>query len=254
MMVRCDGKVIFITGGSSGIGKESAAWLVREGAKVVLADINEAAGKEAASAFGASAIFLKHDVTSESDWPANLEAARQHFGRLDIVVNCAGVVVTGNPVDMPLNDWKRVFTINVDGSFLCGKHAIPLLAAHGGGQVIQFCSIASYSASPGLVGYCASKAAVRSLFRSQAKYCKEAGNGVRVNAVFPGPILTPMTNNVLDGAMGAGAHTQFTPGQVSPFGVLGAASDIAAGVLFLASDESRYANGTELVLDGGTTL
>lgn len=252
-MGRCEGKVVFITGGASGIGKESAAWLVREGARVVLADINEAQGQAIAASFGDKAIFLKHDVTVENDWPRNLAAARDHFGRLDVVVNCAGVVVTGG-FDMPLENWKRVFNINVDGSFLCGKHAIPLLAEQGGGQVIQFCSIASFSASPGLIGYCASKAAVRSLFRSQAKYCKEAGNGVRVNAVFPGPILTPMTNNVLDGAMGAGAHEQFKPGQVSPFGVLGAAEDIAAGVLFLVSDESRYANGTELVLDGGTML
>lgn len=253
-MGRCDGKIIYITGGSSGIGRESAAWLVREGAKVALADINEAAGKEAAAPFGDKAIFLKHDVTREADWAAGLEAARKHFGKLDMVVNCAGVVVTGNPVDMSLDDWNRVFRINVDGSFLAGKHAIPVLAANGGGQLIQFCSIASYSASPALVGYCASKAAVRSLMRSQAKYCKEAGNGVRVNGIFPGPILTPMTNNVLDGAMGQGAHTQFKPGQVSPFGVLGAAEDIAAGVMFLASPESKYANGTELVLDGGTTL
>lgn len=253
-MGRCDGKVIYITGGSSGIGRESAAWLVREGAKVVLADINEAAGKEAAGPFGDSAIFVRHDVTKEADWAAGLDAAHRHFGRLDMVVNCAGVVVTGNPVDMSLDDWNRVFRINVDGSFLAGKHAIPALAANGGGQLIQFCSIASYSASPALVGYCASKAAVRSLMRSQAKYCKEQQNGVRVNGIFPGPILTPMTNNVLDGAMGQGAHTQFKPGQVSPFGVLGAAEDIAAGVMFLASPESKYANGTELVLDGGTTL
>jgi 3(or 17)beta-hydroxysteroid dehydrogenase len=253
-MGRCEGKVVYITGGASGIGKESAAWLVREGAKVVLADINEAAVKAAAEPYGDKARCLKHDVTSEADWPANLEAARKHFGKIDVVVNCAGVVVPGNPVDMPLDDWRRVFTINVDGSFLCGKHAIPMLAAQGGGQVIQFCSIASYSASPGLIGYCASKAAVRSLFRSQAKYCKDEQNGVRVNGIFPGPILTPMTNNVLDGAMGEGAHEQFKPGQVSPFGVLGAAEDIAAGVLFLVSDEAKYANGTELMLDGGTTL
>jgi 3(or 17)beta-hydroxysteroid dehydrogenase len=253
-MGRCEGKIVYITGGSSGIGKESAAWLIREGARVALADINEAAGKAVAAQFGDKAIFLKHDVTSETDWAENLEKARAHFGKLDIIVNCAGVVVTGGPVDMPLENWNRVFRINVDGSFLAGKYGIPALAQQGGGQIIQFCSIASYSASPGLIGYCASKAAVRSLYKSQAKYCKEQQNGVRVNGIFPGPILTPMTNNVLDGAMGAGAHEQFKPGQVSPFGVLGAAEDIAAGVLFLASDESRYANGTELMLDGGTTL
>ncbi|MBI1181957.1 MAG: SDR family oxidoreductase [Alphaproteobacteria bacterium] len=253
-MGRCEGKVVYITGGASGIGKESAAWLVREGARVALADINEAAVKAVAEPYGDKAICLRHDVTNEADWPANLEAARSHFGKLDVVVNCAGIVVPGNPVEMTLEQWRRVFTVNVDGSFLCGKHAIPVLAAQGGGQIIQFCSIASYSAASGLIGYCASKAAVRSLYKSQAKYCKEQANGVRVNGVFPGPILTPMTNNVLDGAMGAGAHEQFKPGQASPFGVLGAAEDIAAGVLFLVSDESKYANGTELMLDGGTTL
>lgn len=253
-MGRVEGKVVFITGGASGLGRASAEWLVREGAKVALADLNAELGQEVADALGDAALFISHNVSDEDGWQGSLETARDHFGRLDVVVNCAGIVLPGSPVDTKLEDWRRMFTVNVDGTFLGCKYAIPILADQGGGQIINFASVASFTPSGAVYGYCASKAAVKMLSRSVALYCKEQGNNIRCNTVMPGPILTPMTNAVLDGALGQGAHRDFTPGQVSPFGVLGEANDIAGAVVYLISDDAKYANGMEMVVDGGTTL
>jgi 3(or 17)beta-hydroxysteroid dehydrogenase len=247
------GKVVFITGGASGIGRECAQRFLQCGAKAVVADLNPE-GETVLSGFDRNGLFLQHDVASEESWTRNLAATVEAFGSLDVLINSAGIVIPGTPVNTSVNDWRRMFEVNVDGTFLGCKHAIPLLSEGRGGVIINLGSIGSFTPSGAVFGYGVTKAAVKLLSRSVASYCRKEGLNVRCNTVFPGPILTPMTNAVLDRTLGEGSHKQFHAGETSPFGTLGDAADIAEGILYLASDGARYANGAELVLDGGTTL
>jgi len=249
-------KVVLITGGASGIGLDAADRFLKGGAKVAIADLKEpdadfsGTSTETSDAY----LFLQHDVGNERNWQKNLAKVVDHFGSLDVLVNSAGITIPGSPVDTPLEDWHKMFRVNVDGTFLGCKHAIPHLSEGQGGVIINLASVASFTPTSSVFGYGVTKAAIKMLSQSVAMYCRDKGNKVRCNTVLPGPILTPMTNDVLDVALGEGAHKKFSPGESSPFGVLGSAADIAKGILFLASDETGYANGTELMLDGGTTL
>jgi NAD(P)-dependent dehydrogenase (short-subunit alcohol dehydrogenase family) len=262
-MARLDDKVAIVTGGASGIGAACSRTLAREGATVVLTDIDATGGDGVAAAIkdsGGEAVFLSQDVTSEARWVEVAAEIGHRFGRLDIVVANAGIGIGAQSiVEVTLDDWRRLMAINLDGVFLTVKHCLPLMRRAGnGGSIIMMSSIAGLRGSPTLAGYSASKGAVRLFAKSIAMECAGFGDGIRVNSVHPGIIATPIWEKIpAPVAPGGGGNATVDPREygrlVVPLGVAGEAEDIADGVLFLASEQSRHMTGAELVIDGGMT-
>jgi 3(or 17)beta-hydroxysteroid dehydrogenase len=255
-MGRVQGKVALVTGAALGIGKAAAELLAREGAKVVLSDVLDAEGQAAASAIvegGGEAIYLHHDVAEEAHWERVIAATVDRFGRLDVLVNNAGVGWGGPPEDEPLARWRKLMSINLDGVFLGVKHAIRAMKVAGrGGSIINLSSIEGIVGDPNLGAYNASKGGVRLYTKSTALYCAKAGLRIRVNSIHPGYIWTPMVENYLREAGDLDAGRKALDA-LHPIGHLGEPDDIAYGVLYLASDESKFVTGTELIIDGGYT-
>jgi len=256
-MDRVKGKVALVTGGASGIGRASALLLAKEGAAVAVTDIQDDQGKDVVAGIekaGGSAIYLRHDVASEAAWESVVAAVKAKFGRLDILVNNAGIAIAGSVLTMTLADWRRQTAINLDGVFLGVKHSLPLMRASGGGSIINISSLAGLKGSPTLAGYCATKGGVRLFSKAVAMECGAARDNVRVNSIHPGIIETPIWLGIVPGAGAPGANAPNLD-QISemavPIGKKGVPEDIAAGVLYLAGDESRYVTGSELVIDGG---
>jgi len=258
-MTKLAGKVALITGGASGIGRACARRLAKEGAFVVVTDIQD--GGECVAEItrsGGDAYFLHHDVADESDWRAVIADAKLKCGRLDVLVNNAGIAIAGPITDLSLTDWRRQQAINLDGVFLGFKHALPLMRSGGGGSIINIASTAALVGSGNLVSYSATKGGVRALSKSMALQCAALKDGVRVNSIYPGIIDTPIYGT-LEGppqhGAGGAKHISRDPealaGRFVPLGKAGSPEDIAAGVFYLASDDSRYVTGTELVIDGG---
>ncbi len=249
-MGQLDGKVGLITGAASGIGAACARVLAREGAKLVLTDLDAAGGERVAAETGA--VFVRHDVTDEAAWPEVIATTEQRFGGLHILVANAGIGIMGPAIDMSFADWRRQMAVNVDGVFLTVKYGIPAMRRSGGGSVVMMSSVAGLRGSAGLAGYSATKGAVRLFAKSMALECAQANDKIRVNSVHPGIIDTPIwgklprgTNAPLDAKAMAAASV--------PLGEVGVPEDIAEGVLYLASDASRHVTGSELVIDGGLT-
>ncbi len=253
-MNRVMGKVAIITGGAGGMGRAIASLLAKEGAKVTVTDINEVNGKKVAEEIrreGGEAIFAKHDVSSEDDWSKVIEKTLAEFGKLDILVNNAGVMLIKEIKDMSLEEWHRLLSVNLDGVFLGTKYAIRAMKRSGGGSIINMSSAA------GIIGtlddtsaYCASKGAVRLFTKAAALECSKAGHNynIRVNSVHPGITQTPMTEAMLkDEAIKKRLEADH------PIGHVADPIDQAYGVLYLASDESKFVTGAELVIDGGWT-
>ncbi len=245
-----DGKVGIITGAASGIGAATARVLAREGAKLVLTDLDDTAGTALAEDIGG--VYLHHDVSDEDGWPAVIAAAEK-LGRLDIMVANAGIGIMGPVIDMSLKDWRRQMAINVDGVFLSAKHCVPAMRRAGhGGSIVMLSSVAGLRGSAGLAGYSATKGAVRLFAKSMALECAQANDGIRVNSVHPGIIVTPIW-----GKIPAARNQPIDPHGVAeatvPLGKAGEAEEIANGILFLASDLSSHMTGSELVIDGGLT-
>ena len=262
MGARVDGKVALVTGAASGIGRACAERLAAEGAVVVLTDVADGAEALAAiQAAGGKAEFLKQDVTQEDAWVEVIAAIKARHGRLDILVNNAGIAISGSILQMSLADFQKQTAVNVDGVFLGCKHAIPLMREGGsGGSIVNMSSVAGLKGSAILAGYCATKGAVRLFTKSVAMECAGAHDGIRVNSVHPGIIETPIWDSIMTGQLGAnlgparsGALDAMAETGV-PLGFKGLPSDIADGVLWLASDESRYVTGAELVIDGGFSV
>jgi len=255
------GKVALITGAASGIGLATAELFAREGATVVLTDIQDASGKAAVErilATGGQAVYHHQDVASEEEWIAVLKAVHTEHGRLNILVNNAGMAIGGDITALSLTDWRRQQAINVEGVFLGIKHALPLLREAGGGAIVNVASTVALSGSGNLVSYAATKGAVRSLTRSVALQCAARKDGIRVNAVYPGIIDTPIyglfegiSKTDASGAKPLARDPEALAARFVPLGVPGQPEDIAAGILYLASDEARYVTGTDLVIDGG---
>lgn len=246
-----DGKVGIITGAASGIGAATARVLAREGARLVLTDLDDPAGLALAEALGGA--YLHHDVSEEDGWPAVVAAAQDRFGRLDIMVANAGIGIMGPVVDMSLRDWRRQMAINVDGVFLSVKYCVPAMRRAGnGGSIVMLSSVAGLRGSAGLAGYSATKGAVRLFAKSMALECAQAGDGIRVNSVHPGIIATPIWNK-----LPASRNQPIDPHKAAeasvPLGKAGEAEEVANGILFLASDLSSHMTGSELVIDGGLT-
>ena len=259
MAGQVEGKVALVTGGASGIGEAIAELLAQEGAIVVATDIDDLKGPEVVTRItkaGGKAVFLEQDVTSEDRWAEITAEIGRRFGRLDIMVSNAGIgIAVPSIVDMSLADWRKQTAINLDGVFLSVKYCLPLMRKQGGGSIIMMSSLAGLRGSLGLAGYCATKGGVRLFAKAIAMECAAAGDGIRVNSVHPGIIDTPIWGKIPAGAAGAGQNAPIDPEErakmATPLGYAGQARDIASGVLYLASDASRYVTGTELVIDGG---
>jgi NAD(P)-dependent dehydrogenase (short-subunit alcohol dehydrogenase family) len=256
-MGQVDGKIAIVTGGASGIGAACTTTLAREGAKVVVTDLDDTGGQAVVhkiESAGGEAIFLHHDVTLEESWPAIIEATERRFGRLDVMVANAGIGILCKAVEMSLADWRRQTAVNLDGVFLSVKYAVPAMRRAGGGSIIITSSVAGLRGSAGLAGYCATKGGVRLFAKAVAMECAAEGDGIRVNTVHPGVIDTPIWTKL---PASSGNNAPIDPNEVAktgvPFGRAGQAQDIANGVLFLASDASSYMTGAELVIDGGMT-
>lgn len=252
------GKGAIVTGGASGIGEACSESLAREGASVLITDIDDLRGKEAVVRIGkagGTAHYLRHDVRDEAAWPGVIAEAEKRFGRLDIMVANAGVGIMAPIAEMTLADWQKQQAINLDGVFLSIKHAIPALKKQGGGSIVLMSSIAGLRGSPGLAAYSATKGGVRLLAKSVA--LEHAEDNIRCNSVHPGIIATPIWEKIPTGATGNRSNAPIDPREraaaVVPLTRVGEAQDIANGVVFLCSEAASYMTGQELVIDGGMT-
>jgi NAD(P)-dependent dehydrogenase (short-subunit alcohol dehydrogenase family) len=249
-MGRLDGKVALISGGARGQGETEARLFVREGAKVVFGDLLDAEGQKVEAeirAGGGDASYVHLDVTSERDWRAAVEAAVRQYGKLNVLVNNAGIIIRKSIEETSVEEWDRTQAINVRGVFLGTKFAIPAMREAGGGSIVNISSIAGLVGSTyGAASYIASKGAVR-LF-TKATAIQHAKDHIRCNSIHPGPIETLMIQETLEDH----AFLQERLRRI-PLGRIGRAEDVAYGVLYLASDESSYVTGSELVIDGGAT-
>ena len=251
-MGRIEGKVALITGGSSGIGRASAALFAREGAQVVIADIDEAGGGEAVQEIGERASFQRLDVTSEPDWIAAIATVLERLGRLDILVNSAGVGYIKDIEQTTLEEWRFVIGVNLDGVFLGCKHGIGAIKAGAGGAIVNISSVSGLIGGHNLAAYNASKGGVRLLTKSVALHCARQGYNIRCNSVHPAFVDTPMVEAMIVRGRDPEKMRAQLARQV-PLGRIGQAEEIAAGILYLASDDSSFMTGTEFVLDGGLT-
>ena len=249
-MGRLDGKVALISGGAKGQGAAETRMFVREGARVVFGDILDDEGKKVEAevrAAGGEATYVHLDVTREADWRAAVATAVQTYGRLSVLVNNAGILFRAKIEDTSEEDWDRIMAVNVKGVFLGTKCAIPALRQAGGGSIINISSTAGLVGSPGgTAAYTATKGAVRLFTKSTA--IQHARDKIRCNSVHPGPIATDMIKDLLEGGPAWEQRLRRLP-----MGRVGTPEEVAYGVLYLASDESSYVTGSELVIDGGTT-
>lgn len=252
-MKRVEGKTAIVTGAALGLGRASALMLAREGARLVLTDVREAEGaklRDEIAAAGGEAIFVRHDVASEADWISVMTATLERFGGVDVLVNNAGVLFSSKIEETPLEKWRWLMSVNCDGVFLGVKHAIGAMKDHGG-SIINLSSVAGLVGLPDISAYCASKGAVALLTKAAALECARARYAIRVNSIHPGGIWTPMLE-VFVGKRGE-PSADAAAANMHPVGHAGEPDDIAHGVVYLASDESKFVTGSELVIDGGYT-
>jgi NAD(P)-dependent dehydrogenase (short-subunit alcohol dehydrogenase family) len=249
-MGRLDGKVALISGGARGQGATEAQFFAREGARVVLGDILDEAGRDVEAVIrggGGEATYVHLDVTSEAHWRAAVDTAVQRYGQLHVLVNNAGILLRKTIEEMTIEEWDRIMAINLKGVFLGTKHAIPAMRRAGGGSIINISSTAGLVGSPGETSaYIASKGGVR-LF-TKATAIQHAKDKIRCNSVHPGPVATEMIRDTLENPDLWAQRLRRLP-----MGRAATPEDVAYGVLYLASDESSYVTGSELVIDGGTT-
>ncbi len=259
------GKTALITGSARGLGAEMAHTFARAGAAIMITDILEDLGKETVASIereGGQAAFLSHDVTSEADWERTIAATIKQLGGLDIVVNNAGIEICALLENTELSDFQRILDINVSGVFLGMKHACKAMkpggAAGKGGSIINLSSVAGLRGFSGLSAYCGSKGAVKLLSKAAAVEFGSLKYGIRVNSIHPGLIPTDMGTAVLKGFVEAGLGADEIAVQKAferstPLGMKGEPADIAKAALFLASDQSPWVTGSEIVVDGGAT-
>jgi NAD(P)-dependent dehydrogenase (short-subunit alcohol dehydrogenase family) len=251
-MNRLSGKVAMVTGGSVGIGAACARRMVEAGARVAIVDVHDGTGQELAAALGEPARYFHADVAVEADVAAAISATVAAFGRLDVLVNNAGIAGPNKPThELTEAEWDRVQAVNVKGVFFCTKHAIAPLRAAGGGSIINLSSIYGLVGAPDLPPYHASKGAVRLMSKTDALLY--AADRIRVNSIHPGFIWTPMVEQHIASMGGDPVQHRRETGALHPLGHMGEPDDIAWGVVYLASDESKFVTGSELVIDGGYT-
>lgn len=251
-MGRVEGKVAIVTGAASGLGEAIAALLAQEGAKTVVADIADDHGNRVVNAIraaGGDASYLHLDVPQESDWQTAMDAVVSRYGKLNILVNNAGISPSVSMMDMSFELWRKVLSINLDGTFLGTKYAINTMRASGeAGSIVNISSVMAMVGRHTTAAYCASKGGVASLTKAAAMYCAHEHLPIRVNSIHPGTCMTPLVKSYYDTQPAEVLQAQIAR---HPIGHLGEPSDIAYGVLYLASDESKFVLGSELVIDGG---
>ncbi len=249
-MARLEGKVALISGGARGQGAVEARMFAEEGASVVIGDILDEEGRKTEAELqelGYNVTYVHLDVTSESDWESAVQAAVSAYGKLDILLNNAGILIRKNIEETTEADWDRIFAVNAKGVFLGTKAAIPAMRENGGGSIINISSTAGLVGSPnGSASYTATKGAVRLFTKSTA--IQHAREGIRCNSIHPGPIETDMIADTLNDPANLELRMQRLP-----LGRVGKPSEIAYGAIYLASDESSFVTGSEVVIDGGTT-
>lgn len=252
MTNRLAGKVALITGGASGLGANFAELMVREGGRVMLADINEQLGRDVAGKLGSAAGFVKLDVTSEDEWKAAIAATVAKFGALHVLLNSAGIGLTKTVEEIELAEWRKVHAIDLDGVFLGCKHGVAEIKKHTatlGGSIINISSIAGIIAGANMAAYNSAKAGVRLLSKSVALHCAKSGYNIRCNSVHPTFIDTPILDRHRKRFGDEVMRQKF--GRQIPIGRLGRPDEVGWGLVYLASDESSFMTGAELVLDGG---
>ena len=249
-MGRLEGKTALVTGAASGIGLQTSIRLAEEGARVMMTDINLEEGLQQAEKLGANATFLKLDITEEEEWISVLDETVKRFGRLDILVNSAGMVLIADVEQITLEDWRKVHAVNLDGTFLGCKHGVRVMKEFGAGSIINLSSVSGMIGGFNLAAYNSSKGAVRMLTKSVALHCARAGYGIRCNSIHPTFIETPMLESMIRDSPDPEKARQTLVRQV-PLRRIGKPDDVAKMIVYLASDESTFVTGTEMVIDGG---
>ena len=243
-MTRLQGKVALVTGGSRGMGAATVRRLHDEGARVVAADVLDDEGKALADELGDRARYIHLDVTSEEQWRATVEQTVREFGRLDVLVNNAGILKFNALADTPLEEFRQILDVNLVGVFLGMKTAIPVMKDAGGGAIVNISSTEGFAATLFCGAYTASKFGVRGLTKAAA--IEYGGDGIRVNSVHPGGMDTPMTRAVMDEE-----GRKYVASKVAGLKRMGQPEEVAAMVAFLASDDASYSTGGEFLVDGG---
>jgi 3(or 17)beta-hydroxysteroid dehydrogenase len=249
-MGRLEGKTALVTGAASGIGLQTSIRLAEEGARVMMTDINLEKVRQHAEKIGANATFLKLDITEEEEWISVLDETVKRFDRLDILVNSAGMVLIADVEQITLEDWRKVHAVNLDGTFLGCKHGVRVMKEFGAGSIINLSSVSGMIGGFNLAAYNSSKGAVRMLTKSVALHCARAGYGIRCNSIHPTFIETPMLESMIRDSPDPEKARQTLVRQV-PLRRIGKPDDVANMIVYLASDESTFVTGTEMVIDGG---
>lgn len=247
---RLQGKVCIVTGAGSGIGAATARVFAREGAKVVLTDVQDEKGESVARDIGGQSRFKHHDVSQEEEWKRVIHETMSDFGHLDVLVNNAGILVSGTVETSSLEDFRRANAVMVDGVFLGSKYAIAEMRKLDGGSIVNLSSVAAQLGQPHFLPYSAAKGAVRTMTKSIAVHCQMQKYNIRCNSVHPGAISTPMYEEVKK------ASKELLPPELlkASRGGRADASEVASMILFLASDESRFVNGAELIVDNALSI
>ena len=250
-MVRLKDKVAIITGAASGIGLAAARRFLAEGARVVVADVQDASHEvDEMTRQGGEALFVQADVSSEAQVNALVERTVAAFGRLDVLVNCAGVELSKKITDTSEAEWDRLMSVNLKGVFLCSRAAIPVMWRNGGGVIVNIASELGLVGGSEIAAYCASKGGVVQLTKAMA--IDHAAGGIRVNCVCPGPVSTPLLEAII-GASSSPEEERRRIAEKTLLKRLGRPEEIASVILFLASDESSYLTGSVVAADGGWT-
>lgn len=250
-MARVGGKIVMVTGAASGIGRATATLLADEGATIVATDVNRKDGEALVGTLGAGHVFMPHDVSSESEWQRIVADVLERFGRLDGLVNNAGVIGASPAPDLEhetLEGWRKINAVNLEGVFLGCKHAVPAMRRGGGGSIVNLSSLAAMQGTPQLVSYGAGKAGVRQLTKSVAMHCALRGYNIRCNSIHPGVIMTQMGESLLRDERQREKYLRSIP-----LRVFGEPRDIGYAALYLISDESKFVTAAEFVIDGGTS-
>lgn len=258
-MKRVQGKIALVTGGAQSLGRAESLMLGREGATVFVSDILEEEGQETVqliSEIGGEGHFVRHDVTNEKDWQQVTDDIIKLYSRLDILVNNAGVGASNSVEDVSLKEWNKILNVNLTGAYLGMKYGIKAMKKNKGGSIINISSIQGLIGDPIQAAYNASKGGVRLLTKSAALHCGKAGYNIRVNSVHPAYIWTDMVKEYTESENFQriyGTDGKEALLRLHPLGILGEPDDVAYAVVYLASDESKFVTGAELIVDGGYT-